>query len=87
MSMIEMIIHLAAAKKPRDIIISHPLMLRLQTGTSLKNFPNKEELRIGKEKHLPRNDYQIERASIATSAFFMFPVKRTSTVLYQSSRL
>uniref|UniRef100_A0A2P2NQC1 Uncharacterized protein n=1 Tax=Rhizophora mucronata TaxID=61149 RepID=A0A2P2NQC1_RHIMU len=48
---------LAAAKKPRDIIISHPLMLM-----------------------------QIARASMAISAFFKFPVKRTKMVLYQSSR-
>ena len=34
-----------------------------------------------------KKKYQMERASIATWAFFMFPVRRTNIVLYQSSRL
>ena len=46
-----------------------------------------KEQRESQKKKKRKKKYQMERAYMATWAFFMFPIRKTNIVLYQSSRL
>lgn len=60
--------YLAAARNPKAIIISHPLMLRLQMRRPCNIYIKTEELSrsLRKSKKDIKKKYQMERASMAT---------------------